>query len=292
MNRYAQAALFCVLACVSSTANSAPAAGGVTARQIIDRIHQHLTAPLPATTVDTFKAGDPDTAVTGVAVTMMATLDVLEQAAKAGKNLVITHEPTFYNHHDSTAELENQDDAVLAYKQKFILDRHLIVWRFHDGWHGAHKPDGILQGMTRALGWEKYQNREQMSLFNLPGSSLRDLSAEVKRKLGIHVIRVVGQPELNVTHLAFLPGAAGAAQQIQMLERPGVECLLIGETQEWETVEYVADAATEGKHKSLIILGHIPSEQAGMALCAEWLRSFISEVPIGFVPAKEPFWVP
>ena len=270
----------------------APAAGSLTAQQIVDRIHQHLTGSLPLQTVDTFKAGDPQTPVTGVVVTMMATLDVLEQAAKAGKNLVITHEPTFYNHHDSTPELESQKDAVLAYKQKFIADHHLVVWRFHDGWHGAHKPDGILDGMTRALGWQKYQNPDQLSLFTLPTASLADLSAEVKRKLGIHVVRVVGNRDLKITHLAFLPGAAGAARQIQMLERPDVECLMIGETQEWETVEYVGDAATEGKHKSLIILGHIPSEQAGMELCTEWLRSFISEVAVGFVPAEEPFWVP
>jgi hypothetical protein len=27
-----------------------------------------------------------------------------------------------------------------------------------------------------------------------------------------------------------------------------------------------------------------------MEECSTWLRSFISEVPVGFVPAKEPFW--
>ncbi len=29
-----------------------------------------------------------------------------------------------------------------------------------------------------------------------------------------------------------------------------------------------------------------------MKYCAEWLKSFISEVPIEFVPAAEPFWRP
>jgi hypothetical protein len=49
---------------------------------------------------------------------------------------------------------------------------------------------------------------------------------------------------------------------------------------------------TEGKSKSLIILGHIPSEQAGMEECAHWLKTFITEVPVEFVPAREPFWEP
>jgi hypothetical protein len=71
-----------------------------------------------------------------------------------------------------------------------------------------------------------------------------------------------------------------------------VEVLVIGEVPEWETIEYVTDAAAEGRHKALILMGHIPSEQAGMTACAEWLKTFISDVPVVFVPAAEPFWVP
>jgi hypothetical protein len=48
----------------------------------------------------------------------------------------------------------------------------------------------------------------------------------------------------------------------------------------------------EGRKKSLIILGHIPSEQAGMEECTRWLKTFVSEVPITFVSAQEPFWSP
>jgi hypothetical protein len=42
----------------------------------------------------------------------------------------------------------------------------------------------------------------------------------------------------------------------------------------------------------LIVLGHVVSEQAGMKYCAEWLKSFIDEVPIEFIAADEPFWRP
>ncbi len=261
------------------------------ARQIVGLIQQHLGVQLPPTTVDTFKAGDPDTPVTGIAVTMMATFDVLEHAAASGDNLIITHEPTFYNHQDATSRLEQQADPVLAEKQKFIGDHHLIVWRFHDGWH-ARNPDGILLGMTKALGWQALKRPDQKNLYTVPETSVANLASDVKTKLGIHVLRVVGDPAMKVTEIAFLPGAAGSARQIALLERPDVEALLIGETPEWETVEYVADAASEGKRKVLLILGHIPSEQEGMRECADWLRSFISDVPIKFVPAKEPFWVP
>jgi putative NIF3 family GTP cyclohydrolase 1 type 2 len=241
--------------------------------------------------VDTFKAGDPQTPVTGVAVTMMATLDVLERAAASGKNLVITHEPTFYSHQDKTDVLEKQHDAVWAEKEAFIKEHHMVVWRFHDHWHQRH-PDGILEGMTHALGWGKFQSPEAPYLFTLPKTTLNDLAEDTKRKLSITVERVVGDPNLTLTHVALIPGAAGSPRQIQALERDDVEALVIGETPEWETVEYVADAATEHKHKGLIILSHIPSEQAGMEECATWLKGFVTEVPVEFVETKQPFWMP
>jgi len=71
-----------------------------TAREIVAAIQAHVGIPWMEKTVDTFKAGNPDTPVTGIAVTMMATMDVLQRAAANGQNLVITHEPTFYNHLD------------------------------------------------------------------------------------------------------------------------------------------------------------------------------------------------
>src|SRR6266480_3267339 len=59
----------------------------------------------------------------------------------------------------------------------------------------------------------------------------------------------------------------------------------------WKTVEYTADAATEGRKKGLIVIGHVPSEQAGMEECARWLKTFVKEVPIEFVATKQPFWI-
>jgi hypothetical protein len=29
-----------------------------------------------------------------------------------------------------------------------------------------------------------------------------------------------------------------------------------------------------------------------MKYCADWLRGFVGEVPVEFVPAEEPFWRP
>lgn len=267
------------------------AAQAPTAQQIVDRIQKEAGITPQPGTVDTFKAGDPNTPVKGIAVTMMATLDVLQRAAAEGDNFVITHEPTFYNHQDSKSALAALSDPVLAEKEKFIADHGLVIWRFHDGWH-RRNPDGILEGMTQALQWKMFQDKSNRHLFKLPTITVSKLALQLKQTLGINVVRVVGYPDLTVTNIALMPGAADSLSQMKMLEMPNVQVLVIGETREWETVEYVADAVTENRQKALVILGHIPSEQAGMDECAHWMKTFLSGVPINFVPAREPFWSP
>ena len=240
-------------------------------------------------TVDTFKAGNPDTVVRGVAVTMMATMDVLQRASAQGLNFVITHEPTFYAHED-VPEGVPESDPVWTEKRAFIEKHGLVVWRFHDHWH-MRKPDGIEAGMVHALGWEKFQSPDNQYLFTMPEITLKELATQVAKKLDSSAVRVVGDREMKITKVGFSPGAAGSQREIHALEQDDVQVLMVGETREWETVEYAADAVSEGRKKALIVIGHIPSEQAGMEECTRWLKEFVKDVPVQFVPAKQPFWL-
>ncbi len=145
-----------------AAAKDAPPPSGLTARQIIERIQDHTGGhdrePWQGPTVDTIKAGDPDTPITGIATTFTATMDVLERAASRKTNLVIAHEPTFYNHLDETAWLG--DDPVLQAKLAYVKEHHLVIWRFHDHLHRAPgQPDRILKGTVAALGWSAFPRR-------------------------------------------------------------------------------------------------------------------------------------
>jgi putative NIF3 family GTP cyclohydrolase 1 type 2 len=260
----------------------------LTARDVVAEIQKQVGIPWMAQTVDTFKAGNPDTPVTGIAVTMMATMDVLQRAADKHLNFIITHEPTFFSHTDVPEEMA-ESDPVWAEKRAFIEKHGLVIWRFHDHWHRM-KQDGIELGMVDALGWEKYQNPENQFLFVLPQTTLKDLAKDVAKKLGASTMRVVGDPEMKVTQVALSPGYEGFVKETHALEREDVQVVLAGETREWETVEYAVDAATQGRKKALIVIGHIPSEQAGMEECARWMKSFVKGVPIEFVATREAFW--
>ena len=276
---------------LASLLASAAQAQRLTARQVLDRIKTEMGVPWAEQTVDTFKDGDPDTPVNGVAVTMMATLDVLKRAAASGTNLVITHEPTFFSHLDQLDGLEKANDAVTAAKRAFIRDHKMVVLRMHDHWHRRH-PDAIEAGMVSALGWEKFQRPESEYLFTHPETTLGELAATIRAKLGAPTLRVVGDPKRRVSKIAMAPGFAGFPIHVMALRRDDVQVLVIGEAHEWETVEYVADAVAAGMDKALIVIGHIQSEQAGMEDFARWLEPIVKGTPVRFVPAIDPFWLP
>ena len=116
----------------------------LTASQVVDRIKSNVGIPWRTQTVDNIIAGASDTPVTGIASVMMATFDVLQRAIAAGKNMVITHESTFFTHQDRTDNIA--DDEVYRTKREFIRSHDMVVFHFHDHWHGR-RPDGIATGM-------------------------------------------------------------------------------------------------------------------------------------------------
>ena len=261
---------------------------GLTATQVIERIQKQVGVPWQSRTVDTFKAGNPETLVKGIATSFSATLDVCQRAAKSGKNLIIVHEPTFYNHLDETKDLTGE---IYQVKRSFIEKNNLVVWRFHDHWH-SRKPDGILAGMVTALGWAKYQSDKDPEIFQLPSSSLETLVKKIQKQLEIRSLRVIGDPRMNVTRVALAAGYNDLRGIMRWLDNPDIDVLSIGETREWEGVEYARDAVTACRKKALVILGHVPSEERGMKECAQWLKTFVPEVPIEYLPGGEPFWSP
>jgi len=77
----------------------------LTAGEVIDRIKANLGVPWRGGPTDTFKSGDVDTPIAGIAATVMSTFDVIKRAAAARKNMVITHEPTYWLGNDDVRAL-------------------------------------------------------------------------------------------------------------------------------------------------------------------------------------------
>jgi putative NIF3 family GTP cyclohydrolase 1 type 2 len=229
--------------------------------------------------------GDPDTVVKGIATTFMATLDLLQRAQSAGMNFVITNEPTFWNDADTVKDFT--DDAVYRFKVNFCDRNNMVVWRFHDHIH-ARRPDLIWVGLAHALGWHEREGAQHQ--FTFAPTTLGALAADIQHRMSVRALRVVGDASAKVSS-----AAVGMGYSIPRVT-PDVDVAIGGENPEtggtFDDTEYVLDAAFLGRNKGQIILGHEASEEPGMEDCANWLRTFITGIPIQFIRAGEPFWSP
>jgi putative NIF3 family GTP cyclohydrolase 1 type 2 len=253
-----------------------------------------LTAPRGpiVDSVDTLKFGKPLTDVKGIAVTFMATQHVLEQAHHLGANLVITHEGTFFTHHDHR-ESSNVQDLVYNAKRRFIEESDIAIYRFHDHWH-QDQPDGIMEGLIDALGWQSYvtEHLPSATLALLPPMTLGQTAEYIKKQLGLSYIRTVGDLSLNCSRIGLLVGYRGGGQlAIPLLGQHNLDLIIYGEGPEWETPEYVRDAVYIGERRALIVLGHSESEQPGMKLLADRLRILFPLTPVHYLPVESVFRV-
>jgi putative NIF3 family GTP cyclohydrolase 1 type 2 len=255
-----------------------------TIQQVIETIVSAIAgAPYPET-VDTLKTGNPDWKVTGITVTFLATYKVIEETIKNGANLIITHEPVFYNHLDETDWLK--DDVIYQAKRRLIEDNHIAIWRFHDYLHSI-QPDPTIVGLLKTLGWSSYALPEYPFVCKLPPRPAHELVHEMKSKLGISNVRMAGDMQMTCEMVGFMVGAIGGQAHIEMLGQQSLDMLVCGEINEWETNEYVRDAVSARRPLALVVIGHSASEEDGMREVIPWLQERLPAVPIAFIPTGQ-----
>ena len=259
----------------------------MTAREVVDLIKKNFgMAWNERSTRDTFKLGDPDSTVKGIATTFMSTFDMLKRANQASLNMIITHEDTFWNDADDVKDLTS--NPLYRMKTEYVKNNGLVIWRNHDHMH-SQRPDYTVVGELRSIGVKGGEAAVMTPrVYTIPETTLGEFASQVKRLTGSRAFRCVGDPRAKVSKVLAGPGYATPRMTAE------ADVVVGGEQQEadggFDNVAYVADAASLGMAKGLIMLGHVVSEEAGMEDLAKWLQTFVKGIPIQFVPAGEPFW--
>jgi putative NIF3 family GTP cyclohydrolase 1 type 2 len=262
----------------------------LTAGEVIARIKTNLGIPWrDATYRDTFKFGGPDTEVHGIATSMFCNFDVIRRAAEAGLNMILPHEDTYWNDRDDVTIVSS--DPLYKTKVDFMTSHNIVIFRMHDHMH-AHRPDFIYVGAARALGLDsKYETAPQSHRFVIPETTLGALAADFQKRLGAKALRVVGNPNEKISRIQLGVGYATPA-----INNPDIDVVVSGELQEtdgaFDSPEYVLDAVSLGIPKGWIMLGHAISEEQGMLEMAQWVKSFMPEVPVQLIKGGEPYWSP
>lgn len=257
----------------------------MTAGQVAERIRANAGMAWRDKTLDGFKAGSPETPVTGVVTTVMATQRVLARAVELERNLIVTQEPVFYNANDEPGN--RASDAIYLAKKAYIEQHGLVVFRFADHWN-ARQPDPRVAALARALSWEGPGTN---GVFTIRETTLSSLAAHLRDRLQIRGgLRTVGAPAMRVRSALLIPGTTDVPAVMARLKDADV--VVAGEPREWEVVPYLLDGREAGANKALLAVGRLVSEEPGMKACADWLKALLPEVPVDAVPVGDPYWSP
>lgn len=275
----------------------------MTVKEIIDGIYAKQGLPeFPADkTCDRLICGSYDMEVKKIATTFMATVDVIRKAAQIGVNFIITHEPTWFTGMDATEWVEN--DPVYREKLRLLEENNIAVWRCHDHMHAAEE-DGIYAGFDAELDWGKYrlpkiENAENPMektgvIYEIPETTTGDLAEFFKEKLEMDVIQIVGSLDSPVRRAGVFVGGGSLgfgveSLPMEMMHKHNLDTAVCGDITEWTLSAYIRDASMLGMNKSMIVLGHERSEEAGMKHMAPWLKSITGDLEVVFIDAGEPF---
>lgn len=269
--------------------------GKWTVQQVIDKILLDMCGgPKVSPTCDIISIGSPDSEVTGVATTFMATFDVIKEAVKQGKNFIITHEPTWFNGMDQTDWCEN--DSIYLAKKKYLEENGVTIWRLHDHMHMGSEIDYIYEGLIEELGWQDYLQKDEPQpwIYEIPKTTLRALSDEFKKIFHMGTIQIIGSPAMEVKRVGILVGGGSLGlgvevMPMQVMERDRLDLMVVGDITEWTICAYLNDAYQMGFNKGMLTLGHERSEEFGMKYMEKWLKERFTDFPVSFIDAKEPF---
>jgi len=233
---------------------------------------------------DTLKCGSWEREIKKVVVCCIATVDVIKDAIEWGADLIITHEPTFYDHMD--CKLEN--DNITKEKLDLIEGSGISIIRFHDYMHSC-EPDMIGQGEFHYLGIEgefvKGREWAVNRFYCKEAITPLELAKQIEEKLNIKHVRICGARDVKCTNISACFGAPGGV--FEELRDEDVEIVLTGETCEWQIGEYVRDAALLGHKKAMLVMGHIGSERDGMKYLAKILSENFENIDIKYFECDE-----
>jgi putative NIF3 family GTP cyclohydrolase 1 type 2 len=239
-------------------------------------------------TVDTFKAGDPDAEVRGIAVAWQSQWPALKAAHEAGCNLFITHEPTFYVHRDDDPG-RFQDDHLEA-KRAWLADTGMVVYRCHDVWDVV--PDhGVRDCWARGLGLAgpplAEDDRRYYGLYAIAPQPLADLASHLAgrvRDTGQEYVQYVGNADRVIRYLAIGTGAACRVPSMAALrssEGAGPDALLVTE----DGMAFWADGSWAiDRDLPLLVVNHATAEEWGMRSLAAYLTAQFPGVPVKHIP--------
>jgi len=221
-----------------------------------------------ANTVDRVIVGDHDTDVDCCLVTWMPSFRALRCVADRGVQLLVFHEPTFWDHRDR----DPMANPASREKMQFIRDHGLVILRNHDCWDRWPEV-GIPWAWARFLdlgdaperiGANGYQHR-----YDIPPVSLDEFAARVAercRSIGEPLVQVTGDGSARISRIGV---GAGCGCNLNAYLEMGCDCSVVCDDGScyWAGIQMAEDLA-----HPVIRVNHGTSEEPGMVTLTQYIN--------------------
>lgn len=229
--------------------------------------------PVPEPSVDRIILGDAETLVRGIAVVWMPTWAALRDAHAAHCNVVVAHEPTFFNHfdlagfEDSRAELMPVALSAMSHtrdeKRRWIEENKLLVIRCHDVLDLM--PGGVADALTKTIGLDPANflvNKPYYRVVRvdpvLHAGELAQRLANALQALGQPGVAFHGDPDRIVQKLGL--GTGYACDPFQFVALGAEMCITIDDRiKTWTEAEWADDSGFP-----MVVIHHGTSEEPGV----------------------------
>ncbi len=234
-----------------------------------------------------FRFGNPYVEVKGILVSWMATAEAIERAISEDCNFLIVHEDLFYPY--GFRRDENFERCLtwsVNYKRlRMLSESSITVFRAH----GTLDRLCVLDAFAEALGLPEPTVRQgYIRIYDVPEVTVEDLALNVKERLDLEAVRLVGKPDRKIERVGLPWGGLVLSLNVGFIEdllRHNPDVLIAGETDEY-AMYYALDADVD-----VIETGHSVSENIGLKKFVEILKQYYPEIKIVFFECKRP-WKP
>jgi len=234
----------------------------------------------PEKTVDNIKSGDGEKTVKKVAVCWFPSLKNIEAAIELNCDLLITHEPVWWDHFDAPGGWRGKGPGLK--KTKFLEKSGMVVARLHDTWDNWPGL-GIRDSFARGLGLDKFVAEHELryhAVYEIPEQSLYSFAkyvAEKVKPLGEDSVQVIGDPEMKIKRPSIGVGCIGPAEDMIKLGSDVLIMCFDGASY-WQTRDRLAEQGV-----GVITLEHGTTEMWGIESLAKFLGDTWPELEVHYL---------
>ena len=171
----------------------------------------------PEKTVDRIIHGDGAKAIRRAAVCWYPSIHTLKSAIDADCDLLITHEPTWWDHFDGPGGWRNK---APGFKKTIMLEESgLVVLRLHDTWDNW-PVIGVRDSFAKGLGLDEFVAEDSTrfhAMYKIPEQTLSSFARYIAGKvapLGEDAVQVIGDPDMVVSRPSIGVGCLGPQEDM------------------------------------------------------------------------------